>query len=288
MRVTESVIVGTVLRNIQRSFETREELQRRLATGKKVALASDGPADAAEAFRLRSAVRREEQYSRNAAMLREWLDAQDAALSQACDVLQRARDLAVQGASDTNDYASRRFLALEVAQLFGHLLQIANSRFGGQFLFGGSRTEEAPFLPDGTYVGNADRLEREVGFNLTVPAGLDGGAVFGPAFAALVSLRAALESGSGSDISDRIGDIDAALDNILAVRAEVGARRNRVDDAGRLADEKVYTAQRLLAEVEDADLPLTAVQLSAAEAGYQFALKAGAYLVRSSLLDFLR
>lgn len=277
-----------VLRSLEANFKTRLDLQRKLATGKKINVPSDGPADAVVAYQLHSDVRKAEQYTRNAAQVRDWLDAQDSSMGLVTDALQRARDLAVRGASDTVSPEERKYIADEVEQIFAHVVQVANGRSGGRYLFGGSKTGSAPFLVDGTYVGNGGTLSCEVAEGVFVETGLDGGAVFGPAFAALKKLSAALTGGSAADVSAAIEDIDGAVDNLLRYRTEVGAKRNRADSADMATERASYTAQELLATVEDADLPLVATQLAAAEVGYRAALKAGSYLVRTSLLDYLK
>jgi len=287
VRVTESMVSLDVLRGLRTAFRERLELHRQLATGKKLNVPSDGPADAAAASRYRSEVRRGDQYERNAAEVRAWLEAQDSALGLATDALHRARELAVLGSSGTVSQAQRLALAEEAAQLFGHLVQVANTLFGGRYLFGGSRTLLEPFAADGTYLGDAAPLEREVAPGVVVALGLDGGSVLGPALAAVKDLEVALRSGDLDAVSAALGALDGALDRLLSCRAAVGARTNRVEAAQDAVSEASYSARELLAQVEDADLPLVATLLSAAEANYRAALRAGAGLVRVSLLDFL-
>ena len=48
------------------------------------------------------------------------------------------------------------------------------------------------------------------------------------------------------------------------------------------------TTTRQLSETEDADFAQTMIDLNSQQAAYQAALKAGANIVQSSLMDFLR
>lgn len=288
MRITESMASLDVLRNLETNFRTRLEFQKKLASGRKLNVPSDNPAHAVIAYRMHSEARRAEQYTKNAIQAKAWLNTQDSAMAQVTDAVQRARVLAVEGASDTISSQERQYIANEVRQLFEHVVQIANTKFGDRYIFGGSRTKNAPFLPDGTYVGDKSTLMCDVAQGVSVPLGLDGGAVFEPVFSALKELENALISGDAGAISSTVGIIDASLDNFLSYRAEVGAKYNRVDAADRMTESGSYTVQKLLSEAEDADLPLVATQLSMAEVGYRAALKAGSYLVRVSLLDYLK
>ena len=82
--------------------------------------------------------------------------------------------------------------------------------------------------------------------------------------------------------------LDANLDNLLEVRARNGARSNRLESAlSRLAEVEEATI-RQLSETEDADIAKTLIELNSQQAAYQAALRAGAELTQSSLLDFLR
>jgi flagellar hook-associated protein 3 FlgL len=67
-----------------------------------------------------------------------------------------------------------------------------------------------------------------------------------------------------------------------------GARQNRLDAAlSRLVEVEESTLKQL-SETEDADIAKTLIEFSSQQAAYQAALKAGANIVQSSLMDFLR
>ena len=85
-----------------------------------------------------------------------------------------------------------------------------------------------------------------------------------------------------------LAQLDENLNNVLEVRARNGARSNRMESAlGRLGQIEDATRSQL-SDVEDADIAKTLIELSSQTAAYQSALKSGANLVQSSLMDFLR
>ena len=85
-----------------------------------------------------------------------------------------------------------------------------------------------------------------------------------------------------------MGRLDDGLDRVLAERAENGARLRRLDILSEKAVSMDIEYQRLLSNVEEADLVEVIVKLKSQEAAYQAALAAGARLIQPSLLDHLR
>ena len=82
--------------------------------------------------------------------------------------------------------------------------------------------------------------------------------------------------------------MDKQLENVLAVRAEVGAKSNRVDlIKNRLQDDN-YNFTVLLSKNEDADLAQVITNLKMDENVYRASLAAGARIMQPSLIDFLR
>ncbi|MCA9458124.1 MAG: hypothetical protein KC587_15770, partial [Nitrospira sp.] len=68
-------------------------------------------------------------------------------LEQAGNTVQRAKELALNMASDTNTSVERRNAAQEVQQLILGLAGIANTQLNGRFVFAGSQTKIEPFVP---------------------------------------------------------------------------------------------------------------------------------------------
>ncbi len=71
------------------------------------------------------------------------------------------------------------------------------------------------------------------------------------------------------------------------MRARVGAKVNRLEATqSRFADSKIQLTS-LLSKVEDVDIAEIVMNLSNQQAIYQSALRAGAKIIQTSLLDFL-
>ncbi len=294
MRVTSNSIVNTFLENLSRNVARLEKYQGQLSSGMRVRWPSEDPVSTAHIMDLQSAIDINGQYKENVESALSFLNTVDRFLASAGDILQRAREVAVQGGNDTLAVSDMQAAAREVEQLLEQMISVGNAQYSDAYMFGGFRIDVAPFSPVGsppsavTYNGDTGVIYREVGPGATVAVNLPGGPIFGPAFSALIQLRDALQMGNAAAVQAALGPLDGALDGILAARAEVGARVNRLEDTvARLTDLDV-NLRELLSKRRDIDLAEAITAFSKEEAAYRAALAAGARSIQSSLLDFLK
>lgn len=127
-------------------------------------------------------------------------------------------------------------------------------------------------------------ISEVAGGNTAFLLGIGGGNVF----TALDALREAMERNDTDGILASFGNLNAALDTILASRAEYGALVRTMDtlEIGHDADEVSETAQ--MSAVEDADFVKAASDLVALQLALEATLNTTARVLQPSLLDFLR
>lgn len=305
MRVTNGMMVDHVMRNLQNNLRRMDRLSEQLSSGRRIQVPSDDPAGAAEALRLQSALGETKQYRQNIEDAVSWMNSTDAALAEMGSALQRARELAVYGSTDSLSNLDRQAIADEVDQLLQHLVQVGNTQHGGRYIFAGQQTLTAPFaatvgaVPGGvggalgivsvSYQGDTGTIESEIAPGITMRWNTPGNDVFQPAFDALISLRDNLRSGNSTQISQvDLANLDQAVDSTLRWRADNGAKVNRLEvTKGRLDDLEVNLT-KLVSKVEDADIAEVVMQLAQAESVYKAALGTGARIIQPTLLDFLR
>ncbi len=300
-RVTHLMTSRGVLTGIQDASGRLARTQDKLSTGKEILRPSDDPLATNRALALRGEVESLRQYQTNVSDGQAWQTVADVAMQKINDYSARARELLVQGASDSMSSQGREAIAAEIDQLTEAVKQEANATYGGRYVFGGTVTSAPPYSVGGAdaYGGNRETFARSIGPGVSLPVNTIGADVLGgekPDDGLLLDvLRGIAEHLRSVDPADaellRTGDfaaLDRNVDSLLGIRAQVGARMNRLDvAAGRLA-EMEENAGRLLSEAEDADMAKTMVDFSMQQAVYQSALKTGAHIVQASLLDFLR
>jgi flagellin-like hook-associated protein FlgL len=85
-----------------------------------------------------------------------------------------------------------------------------------------------------------------------------------------------------------IGSLDKSIEHLLTHRALGGARGIRLDTTAQRLTNQELDFTKLLAEVEDIDLPTAVTQLSTYENSYRAALMAAGRIIQPSLMDFLK
>ncbi|HTO22042.1 MAG TPA: flagellar hook-associated protein 3, partial [Spirochaetia bacterium] len=153
----------------------------------------DDPMAAARSTRFQSEAERLARYGKNIEDVRSTLSSVEGNLRSGMDILQRIRELAVQGANGTLDKSQMGYVGEEVNQLLGELLTIANSKDqGGNSLFAGSLSKTTPFrttegrVPGGSgdmvvsvdYLGNIGTSAAEISEGATVDVNLPGNVAF--------------------------------------------------------------------------------------------------------------
>lgn len=280
---------------LQSAAEGMDKVQQQLSTGRKISRASEDPAGAALALGHRRSLAYETQMRRNLSSGRAVLNAGEAALGSATDAVQRARELAVQASTGTVSAADRVTMALEIDQIIGHVAQLANSTFGGAYLFSGHQSNAPAYLVTGnpptaiTYQGDAGLRTRRISEQDSVPVNLPGSDAFGTLFDDLLALRDDLNgSAPPAAITAHITTIDAGVERLIESRAKLGARANRFEAAESVSELRNVDLEKLRSEIEEVDITQTIVEFKAGQNTLEAALGAIGRTGSMTLLDFLR
>jgi flagellar hook-associated protein 3 FlgL len=97
-----------------------------------------------------------------------------------------------------------------------------------------------------------------------------------------------LKAGDGDALRNDTSALQGQLNTLLDVRARNGAMTNRLMAADTRLDQIQGAVNEQLSNTEDADLAKTIIEFNQQQAAYQASLRAGANIVQSSLMDFLR
>jgi flagellar hook-associated protein 3 FlgL len=312
MRITTSMVQRNILADLNNISSKLTKSQMKAASNKEISRPSDDPFATAQAMALRQSLSANRQQQRNVEDSIGWQDATEQALMDITESVEKAKSLLVQGGSESFDQTSRDAIASELEQIIEGIKQTANTSYRGSYLFAGTETSARPYLPtstpynpaDDVYQGNdagwnpaVPGIIREIGPNVQMTINVVGQQFLGDGQSAgdnglLHVLRDAvddLRSGNLADVRGTDMDrLEGSFDLLLEVRAANGAKTNRLEAAlGRLSQlEESVLGQ--LSQTEDADIAETLIELNSQTAAYQAALRAGASIVQSSLMDFLR
>ncbi len=293
-RITGQMLTTSLLADLNTITDKMAQTQERLSSGKQILEPSDDPFGTARALSYRDELAQNTQYQTNINNATSWQDATDTALGDIGDLVQRARDLVVQGATDSTGDNGRQADADEIDQIIESIKAAGNTQYAGRYIFSGTATNTAPYTANGadTYNGDTGSITAEIGPSTQVQINVNGQSVIGDGtsglLATLRSVSADLRSGNTTALQTT--DLDALTtenDNVTEARATVGAREDRLSSALSRLQQLQESTTSLLSNTEDADMAQTITDLTQEQTVYQAALKAGADIVQPSLMDFL-
>jgi flagellar hook-associated protein 3 FlgL len=299
MRITEGIISGRNLADLQRANAAVAKASQQVSTGNRLSRPSDDPQAVQKALNLRGDLAATAQYMDTASASQGWAQATDDALSDINDVLQRAREAVVQGGNGTMSQKDRNDIATQIDQLIGQAKASGNATFDGQYIFAGQKTDTAPYDPDGadTFNGDTGSIIRTIGPGVSVQLNGSLGSVLGngsdgKALEVLRDIAAHLRGGTAADTNalrtSDLSAIDASMADVSTARAEAGALSNRLTTAANRLTDLQTSTEKVRSGVEYVDLAEAISQLSSQQAVYQAALQAtGSSLSQRTLMDFL-
>lgn len=257
LRITHSQIFSKFGSSLQANYAKLVTLQNQVSTGKRIHQPSDDPLGSSVALGLRNSQADIERYSSAAYDARGRLDEAAGLAVDANAALARVHELALQGLTGTHDASSRRTIANEIEELGKQLLQIANTKSDGRYLFGGTQTSSPPFAE--VEIGGQRRIVWQggeqtprvsIGAGDEIELGLSGAQIFakwqptGTRYAGVTGARAGTSRDQGTafeELSVRQDGTTATLgagialfnngqdDSFVGTRAiEVDGAQNRV------------------------------------------------------------
>ena len=306
MRVTQSMLSSNMLRNLNTSYNKMSKYQDMLTSGSVISRPSDDPVVAVKGMGYRVDLEKNEQYTRNIQEAHTWLDTTDEALDQVGEALKRVKELIVQAANDTNTTEDRQKINTEISQIKEQLRDIANTKVGENYIFSGTHTNQ-PLYKDQTGEQNTavteDGAGRAIEINvfdgISMKINTNGKDLFGKIDDFMAHVEKVLQSDAtseeissalGVEVTSDGGDIpalDSLYENTLTIRAEVGARQNRIEMMENRLEIQNVNVTKQMSQNEDADYAKTITEMVTQESIHQAALSVGAKIIQQTLVDFI-
>jgi flagellar hook-associated protein 3 FlgL len=209
MRIATSTIYDNQITSIDGLSAQYQSIGQDLSTGKSLNVPSDDPSQVSQDLTLTTTIAAENGDASNATSAQNELTFVDSTLSSLTGVLQTARSLAVEGATDIIPNGTQRpLIGEQVAGLLNQALALANQQYGSTYIFSGTSTATTPPItalgspPNGVvFTGNNQvRTElingQEVQVGTTMQAAFNQGSTNGTpsVFTLLSTLRNTMDS----------------------------------------------------------------------------------------------
>lgn len=258
MRVTEGMRYASALRSLGQISSRQAEAQNRATTGSRIDSPSSDPIAAAHVARINASLAQADSHRDTIRNVQGDVEAAEGSLASAGDLLQRAHEIAVQGANGTLSAQDRATLATEANGLRDQMLAIANTRTASGYLFAGSKTNTAAFDATGAFQGDDTLHVVDIGGATPTTIGVSGAQAFTAAggrdvFADLAALGTALSANDGAAVAATLDGLDASHQQILRVRGQAGLTIDRLGTTDSALQDLQTGLQKTGHEVGDAD-----------------------------------
>ncbi|HMI85484.1 MAG TPA: flagellar hook-associated protein FlgL [Polyangiaceae bacterium] len=236
MRIADTTRFRNIQDQVTRAQSAHADAARQASSGLRVGAPSDDPVAAAQALRVAHSMARTATFRSTIGSVRGDVELAESTLAGAEDVMQRLHDIALGASSGTLDPKEQAAMATEVAQLKEQLVAFANQKGSMGYLFGGTKTQAAPFSPSGGFTG--DDLDRtaEVGHGVVMTVSTSGAKAFTAAggrdlFSDIDALYTAINADDKANMLASVNRMDEGGRQILAARADAGIKVARLDAA---------------------------------------------------------
>ncbi|WP_044749220.1 flagellin [Bacillus alveayuensis] len=208
MRINHNIAALNTYRQLTSGTNAASKNMEKLSSGLRINRAGDDAAGLAISEKMRGQIRGLEMAAKNSQDAISLIQTAEGALNETHAILQRMRELAVQGANDTNTTADRNQIQQELNQLLSEVDRIANdTQFNTQNLLKGS-------------------------FTGTFQVGANSGQVISLSITAMDTTGLGIGSisvGSNASASASMSLLDAAIEKVSSERSKLGAYQNRLE-----------------------------------------------------------
>ncbi|ACQ52064.1 flagellar hook-associated protein FlgL [Clostridium botulinum] len=320
MRITNKMMANSFMTDMNNNLENLNRINQQSSSGKNFSKPSHDPAGVIRSMQLHTGIDANKQYNKNISNVINWLDVTDTALDQIGKQLGKIRDKLEEAGNAGYGETERKALKDEVNGIIASMSQTLNTNFDGKYVFSGTRVTGKPtgIQKDGTTKNNSiDYINKDGSMPLD-PAGDEYKQMNGKLKAEIsegvvmeynvtatevlqgdVDLRKLLEnivnhldSDDPKEINklygEDLGNIDKALDNVLRIRAEVGAKQNRMEAAKEMNKETNFNMTEILSNIEDVNYAEKHMEFAVLQAVYISSLQTSAKILQPTLMDYLR
>jgi flagellar hook-associated protein 3 FlgL len=302
MRVTQNMTTRNFIGYIHRHADNLLKVQRQVASQKRINRISDDPVGMGQVLGYRSRLATTEQYQKNIDLGITRIEFNELTLDLASDLVGTARQLADEYSGSDFTAEERQFAAFRVKNLYDQVMQIANTKFNGNYIFSGHATDAAPFSRDAdynaVYHGDEGKFRIMIADKVEISIEADGSSIFQNAANGGVNifdqLKNLIDGLENPDLAAGSAQIKATVKPLYDGREQIDNRRSEYAPViYRLQATEEYLAhlkpkvEDAMASLEQADVTRAVVELQSLQLAYETTLATAAKIIQPHLLNFL-
>ncbi|MCE4052117.1 flagellin N-terminal helical domain-containing protein [Bacillus sp. Au-Bac7] len=234
MRINHNIAALNTYRSLSSANNSQSKSMEKLSSGQRINRAGDDAAGLAISEKMRGQIRGLDAASRNSQDGISLIQTAEGALNETHAILQRMRELSVQGGNDTNTTDDKNQIQTELNQLTEELDRIADTtEFNTQNLLDGS-------------------------FSATLQIGANSGQVVNFSISSMdatgLGISGAISVGTNALASASISALDTAIETVANQRANLGALQNRLEHTINNLDTSSENLTAAESRIRDTDM----------------------------------
>lgn len=312
MRITNSNMMSSYLRDVQNNLQSMDKLNTQLNTGKQINKMSDDPYKAVKIMNTQNEISDVEEYNYNCDEIIGWLDITDEALDRVGNLTSEIKTLltSIQGTFGPDEIKA---VQTEINEKVKQIGESMNTTYAGKYVFGGSITDQPPVkIETNSDTGLVilsinekdnpkldEKLKVEISdgitldYNLTInniikTEGKETGKTNGLEMLNDIVQKLNSDPVDMDEIGKLSSDLDDFMNDTLNNRSLVGAKTNTVEAIKSSNEENILEMKGAFSLIQDVDFVEKFMELKEAEMAYTASLQVGAKLLQPTILDYLR
>ena len=303
MRVTANMSADTSVYNIQQGRNRLDNLQELITSGQNINRPSDDPINTRLLLDIGDKMKAFDQYNTNIIKAKSWMQFSDTALSGMNEIMNQAKSLMNTMSSGSADPSERQNANNQLVELKKQMIDMVNTQYGDQYIFGGSNNLVPPFnTTNNTFAGDGTERQIEIAGNTTQTISITGdrlllGVGANPSYGTtnilqtfdnlIAAVGDATTPSNPAGITAAVQSLEPASRQIFNAINTNLSRMTRVDNMAKLNETNKNTLTSIVGNIQNVDMVKLGVQLNTELNAFEASLSATAKLSQLSLLDYL-
>lgn len=261
---------------LSQSLAQQQRISSEISSGVRLSGLGDDPAAAAQNVQLSAQIAADNSFTQTATTTTSRMQVADSTLGSVVDQINSAISVATAGNNGTNTAANQASVAQQLTSIRDEVLGLANTSYGGQYLFSGSQNGATPFQLNQTtspatvtYLGDSRVNYITTPGGQSIATNVAGAQIFTGAGASLLGTLNALidgfNTGNTASTTALTSQLTAALSQVNTQRSSLDSAINRMQAASSYATQERTQLVVNQTNLLQTDLPAAAAALSSNE-----------------------
>lgn len=303
MRVTANMSAENSLYNIQQTRIKLDKLQETISSGQNVNRPSDDPISSRTLLDIGDKLKAYDQYVSNIDKAGSWLKFTSTALEGIAAIIGLAKKVAGTINTGSDNPSIRQSAHDQLVDLKKQLIDMANTQYGDQYIFGGANNTVPPFNNlNNTYAGDSTQLSIEVAQNSNQTLNLTGdrlllGVGASPSYGStdilatfdnlIAAVGDSVTPSNVAAISTAAIDLQNGAKQLNIATSDILSRTARLDNMQKLNTNNKNTLLSISTSIQEVDYAKLGIEQANQKIAFEASLSSTAKLSQLSLLDYL-